>query len=87
MSKGFQNGAKVDATKYHKSMPKYVSNKIMKIIENHIFLKGKNMQIHSTLVFEGVAGCVREREMYQQSIKHETKFHPQIDKHRCENDA
>ena len=37
------------------------------------------------MVFEGVVGCVRKRKWYQQTIKHDTKIHPQIDEISMQN--
>ena len=61
-TKGFQNGAEIDAKTHQQSMPKQVSKKIMKIIKNHVSLKGKIFQIEG---FEGLAGCARECKRYQ----------------------
>jgi hypothetical protein len=46
MTKGFQNGTKIDAKTDKKSMPKLVSKKIRKIMKNHVSLKGKIIEIH-----------------------------------------
>ena len=65
MTKGFQNGAKIDAKTDKKSMPKLVSKKIRKIMKNHVSLKGKIIEIHwKTMVFDGLEGCMCERERY-----------------------
>ena len=80
ISKGVQNGAEIDAKTHQQSMPKQVSKKIMKIIKNHVSLKGKIIQIHcKNNGFEGLAGCARERKRYQKTIKSATQIHPQID--------
>ena len=64
---GSQNGVEIDAKTHQQSMPKQVSKKIMKIIKNHVSLKGKIIQIHcKNNGFEGLAGCARERKRYQQ---------------------
>ena len=34
--------------------------------------------IIKVMVFEGLAGCVRERKRYQTNIKHDTKIHSKI---------
>ena len=86
--KGSQNGAEIDAKTHQQSMPKQVLKKIMKIIKNHVSLKGKIIQIHCrNYGFEGLAGCVRERKRYQtktskerptsipKSMKNRYKFH------------
>jgi hypothetical protein len=46
MTKGFQNGAKIDAKTDKKSMPELVSEKIKKIIKNHVSLKSQIIEIH-----------------------------------------
>ena len=38
-----------------------ISKNIMKIIKIHVFLTGKIIQIVTKYIFEGLAGCVRER--------------------------
>ena len=54
--------------KHFKQLPKQVSENISKTIKNHVFLNGKIIQIHlNKIVFEGLAGCVRERKTYQQA--------------------
>ena len=59
---------KIDAKTHLKSMPKQVSKKIMKIIKNHVSLKGTVIQIHcKNNGFEGLARCARERKRYQQN--------------------
>ena len=35
--------------------------------------------IVKTMAFEGLAGCVREQKMYQNSIQMDTKIHAKID--------
>jgi hypothetical protein len=42
----WQNGANIDAETHPKSMQKMVPTKIRKSIEDHDFLKCKNMEIH-----------------------------------------
>ena len=65
--KGYQNEVGIDAKTHQQSMPKQVSKKIMKIIKNHVSLKGDIIQIHcKNNGFEGLAGCARERKRYQQ---------------------
>ena len=39
--KGVQNGIEIDAKTHPQSMPKQVSKQIMKLIKNHVSLKGK----------------------------------------------
>ena len=46
MPKGCQNGTKIDAQTHHKSMPKLVTEEIIKVIKIHVFLNGKISQIH-----------------------------------------
>ena len=46
MPKGSQNGAEINIKTYQKAMQKQVTKKIMKIIKNHVSLKGKIIQIH-----------------------------------------
>ena len=46
MQKCFQNEVEIDATTHHKSMPKLVTQKIMKIIKNHVSLNCKIIKIH-----------------------------------------
>ena len=42
------------------------------------------MQIHcKTHIFEGLAGCVRERKRYQTKIKNAFTIHPKFDKNQC----
>ena len=43
MPKVYQNETKIDVNSHQKSMPKLVTEKIMKMIENHAFLKCKIM--------------------------------------------
>ena len=45
-AKGVPNGAKIDAKTHRKLMPKLVTEKIRKIINNHVSLNGKNIEIH-----------------------------------------
>ena len=44
--KGTKKGDEIDAKTLQKALSKQVSDNIMKIIENHIFLNGKINQIH-----------------------------------------
>ena len=61
MPKGSQNGINNDAKTHQQSMPKLVTEKIMKIIKNHVSLKGRIIQSHcKNNGFEGLAGCARE---------------------------
>ena len=46
MPKGSQNGAEIDAQTHQQSMPKLVTEKIMEIINNHVSLNGKFIEIH-----------------------------------------
>ena len=46
MPKESQHGIKNDAKTHQKSMPKLVTEKISKIIKNHVSLKGKIIEIH-----------------------------------------
>ena len=41
----FQNEAELDTPNHQKSMPKQVAKQIMNIMNNHVFLTCKNMQI------------------------------------------
>ena len=67
MPKGFQHGADIDAKTHQQSMPKQVSEKIMKIIKNHLSMKGQIFQIHcKNNAFGGLAGCAHEWKRYQQ---------------------
>ena len=43
--------------------------------------------IVKAMIFEGLSGCVRERNMYQKHIKHEIKSFPNSVENRCEKDA
>ena len=80
MPKGSHNGTKNDAKTHQESMPKLVTNKIMKLIENHVSLNGKIIENHcENKCFYGLEGCMGERERYQKNIKSETKIHPKID--------
>ena len=61
-------------------MPKLVKEKIRKIIENHVYLNGKLIEIHcKNKLFDGLEGCMCGRERYQKNIKNEINIHPQID--------
>ena len=48
MPKGSQKGTQIDANTDQKSMPKLVTKKIRKIINNHVFLNGKMKFIAKT---------------------------------------
>ena len=62
-----RNGVEIDAKNHQQPMSKQVSKKIMKIIKNCVFLKGKIFQIHcKNNGFLGLAGCARECKRYQQ---------------------
>ena len=51
----------------------------MKIIKSHVSLNGEIIEMHcKTSVFEGLAGCVRERKKYQTNIKNDTRIHYEI---------
>ena len=53
--------------------------KIMEIIKKHICLMCKNMWIHCKIMFlEGLAGCVHERNRYQQITKNKSNTNQQI---------
>ena len=68
--KAFQNEVGIRAKTHQQSMPKEVSEKIMKIIKNHVSLKGTIIQNHcKNNGFKGLAGCARERKRYQQNHK------------------
>ena len=55
-------------------MRKLVTEKSMNIIKSHISLNGEIIQFqYKTNVFEGLAGCVRERKRYQTNINNYTK--------------
>ena len=43
--------------------------------------------IVTTILFESLAGCVRERKTYQKHIKHEIRSFPKSVEKRRENDA
>ena len=45
----------------------------------------KYRYIVKTMLFKGFAGCVGERKRYQQTIKHNTKIHTQIDEQSMQN--
>ena len=62
IAKGSQNGAEIDAKTHQKSMPELVSEKIKKIIKNHVSLKSEIIEIHwKTMVFDDLEGCMCER--------------------------
>ena len=46
MPKGCQKGNKIDAKTLEKTLPEHVSENIMKIIGNHVFLNGKIIKVH-----------------------------------------
>ena len=46
MPKGSQDGAEIVTITHQKTMPKLVTEKIMKIIKHHVSLKGKIIEIH-----------------------------------------
>ena len=60
--KGTQNGAEIDAKTQQKSAKTGIE-KDQENYENHVFLKGKIIQVHcnNENIFEGLAGCVRKR--------------------------
>ena len=89
-AKGCQNGAQTN----QKSMPKLVTKKTIQIIKNHVSLNGKVIQIHrKTNLFEGLAGCVRERKkvstktstMIPKSIPKSIKNNAEGIKHKLRN--
>ena len=70
MPKWFQHGANIDTKTHQQSMPKLVTERISKIIKNHVSLNGKIIEIHyKNFCFNGLEGCMCERERYQQNIK------------------
>ena len=82
---GPTNGANNDANTYQKSMPKLVTNKIIKVIKSNVFLNGKTIQIHcKNNGFEYFTGCVRERKRYQTNINKNTN-HTQINEKTMQN--
>ena len=63
--KRHQKGAEIDAKTHQKSMPELVSEKIKKIIKNHVSLKSEIIEIHwKNNCFYGLEGCMCERERY-----------------------
>ena len=76
--KGFQNGGEIDAKTHQQSMPKLLTEKIMKVIKNQVCLNGKIIEIHckNKGCFKGLAGCMCERETHQLTVKSETRIHP-----------
>ena len=57
MPKGSKNGDQIDTKTYEKSMRKLVTKKIWKIINNHVSLNGKNIDIHcKNKCFDGLEG-------------------------------
>ena len=59
-------------------MPKHVPKQNMKHIRNHIFRFVQILKlIVKTMVFEGLACCVRERKRYQQITPNETNIYKQ----------
>ena len=61
ISKGYRNGAELDATTNQNPMPKQVTNKIVKVIKNLVDLICKTMKlIIKAIVLEGCAGCVHK---------------------------
>ena len=54
--------------------------KMRRIMEKHVFLMCKIMQIYHTVIKkQGFARWVRERKNHQKNIKHEIKIHAEID--------
>ena len=77
MPKGFQKETKLDAETHYKSMLKLVAKKMDKQMNNHVFPRGKIMQIHHAVVQkQGFAGCMCEQEIHQTTIKNDTKSLP-----------
>ena len=65
-------------------MPKYALEKIMKIIKNHVSLNCKNIHIQCKKnIGFGLAGCARERKMYQATIKKDSLNVPTSMKNKC----
>ena len=57
-------------------MPKLVTKKIRKVIQNHVSLNCKIIEFHcNNNGFDSLEGCMCERERYQKNIKNETKIH------------
>ena len=56
ITKGSQNGTQNDAQTHHNSMPKFVTEKIMNIIKNHVSLNGIIIQIHCKNKCECLSG-------------------------------
>ena len=61
--KGSQNGAKINTKSHQKSMPKMITEKIRKIIKNHVSLNGVKTWkfIVKTNAFDSLVGCMCER--------------------------
>jgi hypothetical protein len=84
--KGYPNGAKFDAQSHQKPKPKLLAEKIMKIINNHVFLMCKTCKfIIKTMFFESLAGCVRERQMIKKTSKMKAKSIPKSMKNHVQN--
>ena len=86
IAKGCQTGAQIDAKTHKKSMPKLVTKTTMNIIKSHVSLNGKNIEIIVKITtFEGLTGCVHERNTYQQHINNDTNIHSKIDDKSMQN--
>ena len=46
MKQPLKKGTKIDAKSHQKSMPKLVTKKIRKVIQNHVSLNGKIIEFH-----------------------------------------
>ena len=84
MTKDFQNGIEIDATTHQQTMQQLVPKKVRTAMDNHGFLKCRNMQIHFT-GYHILRLCkeVAERNVHQQIIENDTNRHPQIDDNQC----
>ena len=55
--------------------------------QKQYFLNGQIIQIQSNkhMIFESLAGCVREQKRYQKHINNDTKIHCRIDDKSMQN--
>ena len=78
--KSAKKGVKTDAQIFQITLPKQVSDNIMKIIKNHVFLNGKIIQIHcKNNGFWRFCSLRARTERESNNIKTETEIQLKID--------
>ena len=84
MPKGFQNGPNIDIKSHQKSMPKLVTKRMRKITQILLLWIVKSLKfIVKTNSFEGLEGCMCERERFQKNIKNDIQINEKSIHNSC----